>query len=130
MQQALKNCFVLQTFYFIWKIYSKFMFIVFVYGIFRSTGAKGCTRRMYVKRFSGSLPCVNHWRRVSWESKILLLQNRRLLSYRLLIPLAGKSNIVVLASYRIGVRWLISMMSLKLISLVVLLNILSIFIAI
>ena len=73
----------------------------------RSIGAKDCTPRMYVKRFSDSLHCVILWRGESLESKILLWQSTRLLFYWLLTQLARKSNITVLVSYPIGVRWII-----------------------
>ena len=42
------------------KIQINVDFFFFLYGIYRNTGVKGCTPRMYVKRFSGNLPCVSH----------------------------------------------------------------------
>lgn len=121
LQEELKNCFLLHSSqpHPPTKKKKKIQINVdffFLYGIYRNTGVKGCTPRMYVKRFSGNLPCVSHWRRVSLESKIMLLQNRRLLFYMLLIPLARKSNMTVLASYQISVRWFKSISSLKLVS--------------
>lgn len=71
----------------------------------RSTGAKDCTPRMYVKRSTGNLHCGTPWKRVSSGSKIWLWRSRRLLLSMLQIPLDKRFNTIVQASCPTGVRW-------------------------